>query len=87
MTAPRASASGKRRPASGITIDAGQLTRLRQEKSWDRDDLAREARLSPSMIGKIENRERRPRAATLAAICRALGCEPAELLTPERKTA
>jgi DNA-binding Xre family transcriptional regulator len=80
MTAKRASVSGVRHPASGINIDARKLTRMRQEKSWDRGDLAREAGLSASMIEKIENRERRPRAATLAAICAALGCEPGDLL-------
>jgi DNA-binding Xre family transcriptional regulator len=81
MTAPRVSASGRRRPASGITIDIKRLTRMREEKSWDRSDLAKAAGLSESMISKIEIRARKPRAATLAAICAALGCEPGDLLT------
>jgi transcriptional regulator with XRE-family HTH domain len=80
MTAPRASVSGIRRPASGINIDVGRLVRLRRIKKWERIDLARESGLSSSTISKIENRERRPRAATLAAICGALGCEVEELL-------
>lgn len=80
MTAPRVSASGLRRPGSGITLAPGRLARLRHEKSWEREDLAKAAGLSTSMIGKIENRERKPRAATLAAICAALGCQPADLL-------
>ena len=83
MTAPRASASGLRRPASGIAIDAGRLTRMRKERSWDREDLARAAGLSVSMISKIENKERRPRATTLAAICAALNCTPGDLLLPD----
>ena len=80
MAPPRGSASGIRRPASGIDIDAGRLARLRIEKSWSRADLARESGVSAAMIAKIENRERRPRTATLAAICAALGCDVTELL-------
>lgn len=80
MSAPRASASGIRHPASGIAIDTGRLVRLRREKQWTRADLAEKAGLSPSMISKIENRERRPRTATLAAICAALGCGVTDLL-------
>ena len=81
MTAPRVSASGQHRPASGIVIDARRLTRMREERSWNRGDLARATGLSVSMISKIESRARRPRAATLAAICTALGCAPGDLLT------
>lgn len=88
MTAPRESASGIRRPASGITLDTGRLVRLRNERSWSRADLAKATRLSLSTISKIENAERRPRAAALAALCAALGCTPAELLPQQkRKTA
>lgn len=80
MTAPRVSATGRRRPGSGIAVDPGRLARLRAEKSWDRAALARASGLSPSMIVMIERGERRPRPATLAALCRALGCAPADLL-------
>lgn len=85
MTAPRASASGIRRPASGIIIDAGQLTRLRKDKYWERDDLARETGLSSSMIRKLETGERRARLSTLKALCDALGCAPGDLV-PEMRT-
>jgi len=88
MTTKRASVTGIRRPASGIDIDAGRLIRLRQERSWERADLAEAAGLSPSMISKIENEERRPRAGTLAAICAALGCQVEDLLPAlEERTA
>ena len=83
MVAPRASASGRRRPGSGITLAPGRLSRLRKEKSWKREDLAREAGVSVFTISKIENGERKPRTATLAAICAALGCTPADLLPAE----
>jgi transcriptional regulator with XRE-family HTH domain len=90
MTAPRKSASGIRRPASGITIDTERLVRMREEEGWGPADLAEEAGLSPSTISKIENRERRPSAAALGAICDALGCQPVDLLPavkPKRRTA
>ena len=80
MSAPRARATGLRRPASGIAIDTGQLARLRIGKGWNQSDLAREAGLSPSTISMIEKRERRPSAATLNALCTALGCTPTVLL-------
>ncbi len=81
MNTPRASATGARRPASGITIDTGRLIWLRIEKGWERPDLARETGLSLSMIRKIESGERRPRADTLKKLCTALGCQPSALRT------
>lgn len=89
MDAPRASATGIRRPASGITIDTGRLVRLRREKSWERHDLAREAGVSVSMIAMIERKQRRPSTGTLRAICTALGCNATDLLPelPEKRTA
>lgn len=86
MTAPRPSVSGQRRPGAGIALAPGRLTRLRQEKSWEREDLAAATGLSVSAITKIENRERRPRAATLAVICTAIGCTPADLLPEPEPT-
>lgn len=85
MTAPRKSASGIRHPASGVTLGAGRLARMRNERSWSRADLAEKTGLSVSTISKIENRERRPRAAAFAAICTAFGCAPTDLLPPNQK--
>jgi transcriptional regulator with XRE-family HTH domain len=84
MASPRKSVSGLRLPGAGITLAPGRVAALRKQKSWKREDLAEAAGLSVSTIRKIENRERRPRAATLATLCKALGCEPADLL-PEQK--
>jgi transcriptional regulator with XRE-family HTH domain len=36
--------------------------------------------ITPDAIAKIENGWRRPKTATLARMCAALGCEPADLL-------
>lgn len=38
--------------------------------------------ITPDAIAKIENGHRRPKTATLARMCDALGCEPADLLPP-----
>ncbi len=84
---PRATASGNRRPGSGIDIDVERLMELRYAKGWERRDLARETGLSMSTIRKIETRDRRPRAHALKALCDALGCEPADLLVSEKRTA
>jgi DNA-binding Xre family transcriptional regulator len=81
---PRKSASGLRLPGAGIVLAPGRLAALRKAKHMNAGDLARATGLSVSTIQKIENRERRPRAATLAVICRALSCEPQDLL-PEQK--
>jgi transcriptional regulator with XRE-family HTH domain len=71
-----------RRPASGITIDTERLTRLRNEKAWTREELGTRAGVSPATVAKWENGKRRPKPAHLGQLCRALGCEPADLLAP-----
>lgn len=78
----RESVTGIRRPASGIAIDRKQLKRLREGKTWSREEMGKRAGISPATVTKLENGERRPKPATLAAICEALGCEPSDLLAP-----
>lgn len=39
--------------------------------------------ITPDAIAKIENGHRRPKTTTLARMCKALGCEPEDLLPPE----
>jgi transcriptional regulator with XRE-family HTH domain len=80
MEKQRVSVTGIRRPNSGITIDVKRLKRLREEKTWSRQMLGRKAGISQATVAKLENGERRPKPATLAALCDALGCEAAELL-------
>lgn len=81
-TYARESVSGIRRPASGIDIDKKRLVRLREERTWTREELGKRAGLSRSAIAKVETGERRPSIATLAAICEALECTPSDLLAP-----
>jgi transcriptional regulator with XRE-family HTH domain len=71
---------------SGTNIDTKRLIRLREERTWSRDLMSKRTGLSPSAIAKIENGERRPSISTLALICDALGCEPADLLAPLEET-
>jgi DNA-binding Xre family transcriptional regulator len=84
MNAPRQreSVTGVRHPASGINIDTVKLKQMREERTWSREMLGKRAGISPATVTKLETGERRPKPATLAAICEALCCEPAELLVP-----
>lgn len=82
MEKERERTTGIRRPNSGITIDIKRLKRLREEKTWSRQMLGRKAGISPQTVAKLETGDRRPKPATLAALCDALGCEPTDLLAP-----
>jgi transcriptional regulator with XRE-family HTH domain len=87
MEKPRERLTEIRRPASGIDIDAERLVRLRNEKPWSREKLAAAAGISPASVAKYENGTRRPKTEALAALCRALGCAPGDLLPAERAPA
>lgn len=74
-----------RRPAAGIAIDPAKLIALRERHALSRQDLADLVLIggkpmSRDAIAKIENGARRPKPATLRAICDALKCTPADLL-------
>lgn len=77
-----------KRPGAGVTVDRARLVRLRQEAMLSRADLARkmsdgpdgEFTITPDAIAKIENGFRRPKPATLARLCMALGVGSDQLL-------
>lgn len=75
-----------RRPASGVAIDPERLRRMRERRALNRQQLAEMVimpngkPMSRDAIAKIENGARRPKPATLRALCDALGCEPDDLL-------
>lgn len=75
--------TGEEYEGSGFPVDAAKLVRLRRSKPWSRARLAREAGLSAWSVKSYERGYRRPRAESLEALCRALGCEVSELLVPE----
>jgi transcriptional regulator with XRE-family HTH domain len=93
MTSERAtSRTAIKRPGAGIGIDRDQLVRLRQGALLSRAQLASAMSdddsatnpdawsITPDAIAKIENGWRRPKTATLARLCKALGCTPEDLL-------
>lgn len=67
----------------GVTIDRRRLAELREDKGWNRQQLAAASGLSYSAIAKYEKtggpNERNPRPRAFKALCDALGCDPAEL--------
>jgi transcriptional regulator with XRE-family HTH domain len=75
--------TGEEYEGSGFAIDSAKLVRLRKDKPWSRARLAREAGLSAWSVKSYERGYRRPRAESLEALCRALGCEARDLMAPE----
>jgi transcriptional regulator with XRE-family HTH domain len=85
MTSGRAGRTAIKRPGAGIDIDRVQLIRMRQVKLMSRAQLAEamsngDFSITPDAIAKIENGYRRPKTATLARMCMALGCDAVALL-------
>jgi transcriptional regulator with XRE-family HTH domain len=54
----------------------------RELRGWSAADLARHAGVSEAAVSRIEARKRRPNAATVAKLARALGLPLADLLEP-----
>lgn len=89
---PRAEVPLWLRRNSGWTVDTEAVRRLRGQRSrmngdrarkWTDGDLAAAAArhwFSRDMVNKIETGDRRPSARTLAAFCKVLDCEPADLM-------
>ncbi|WP_251976424.1 helix-turn-helix domain-containing protein [Salinicola avicenniae] len=60
----------------------GQLKRLRQERGWSLDRLARESGVSKAMLGQIERHESTPTIATLWRIASGLHAPISSFLQP-----
>lgn len=78
---------GRGRDAEGGPIDVrglqalGQtINRLREERGWSVNDLAREADVAPATLVNLEDRTDEPRWGTLRRIARALDTELVDLL-------
>lgn len=56
------------------------IVRLREERGWSVNDLAREADIAPAALVSLENRTNEPRWGTLRRIARALDTELEDLL-------
>lgn len=64
---------------NGESVGA-HIRAAREARGMSMSELARAARLSPGAVSRIEHGEREPGSGTLAAIARALGVEPGELM-------
>jgi transcriptional regulator with XRE-family HTH domain len=57
-----------------------RLKELRGELDLSQDDVAREADIHPTAIGRLERGSREPRLTTILRVARGLGVNPSELL-------
>lgn len=57
-----------------------RLKELREELDLSQDDVAREADIHPTAIGRLERGSREPRLTTILRVARGLGVSPSELL-------
>jgi transcriptional regulator with XRE-family HTH domain len=69
----------------GRTPLADRVILERARRDWSQEDLAREARVSPATIAKVETGRGGVRARTLYKIAAALGTEATELYELARK--
>lgn len=59
---------------------ARNLKRLRLEKGWSQEELADQAGLHRTYVSGVERAVRNPTITIVAALAKALGVAPAELL-------
>jgi transcriptional regulator with XRE-family HTH domain len=57
-----------------------RLKELRGDLDLSQDDVAREADIHPTAIGRLERGSREPRLTTILRVARGLGVNPGELL-------
>jgi transcriptional regulator with XRE-family HTH domain len=73
-----------RRPAPiddrGLEALVQTVVRLREEREWSVNDLARESDIAPATLVSLEDRTNEPRWGTLRRIARALDTELEDLL-------
>lgn len=64
----------------GLQALVQTIVRLREERDWSVNDLAREADVAPATLTSLEDRTNEPRWGTLRRIARALDTELEDLL-------
>ena len=57
-----------------------EVSRLRKQKGWSQDELAKQSGLHRTYIGSIEREERNISIINLQKIAKALGVKPSELI-------
>ncbi|MDP2826542.1 MAG: helix-turn-helix transcriptional regulator [Sulfuritalea sp.] len=70
---------------SARAILAGNLRRLRKERSWSQEDLALEAELHRTFVAHVERQVRNISVDNIEKLARALGVHTFELLKPHHK--
>jgi transcriptional regulator with XRE-family HTH domain len=67
-----------------MRIDGQKVRRLREQKLWTREDLAKRADVSPDQVGRIERGvTASPQMRTVRGLVDALEVEPAELMSED----
>lgn len=61
-------------------LDGTALRRIRHDHGWTLEDLSYASGVSVSFLNDMEHSRRNGSIHTLVRICRALGCDPAEIL-------
>lgn len=64
---------------------AANIRRLRKQRGWSQDALAREAGIDQNAVSLIENRRANPTIVAIEGLAKALGVPIAELLAPPLK--
>jgi transcriptional regulator with XRE-family HTH domain len=75
------------RKSAALRALAANLRRLREQRGWSQDALAREARVDQNAISLIENRRSNPTVVAIESLAKALDVPIVELLAPKPKRA
>jgi transcriptional regulator with XRE-family HTH domain len=81
-----------RRPESDADAQAAseafgaRLKEIRVQQGLSQDDVAREADVHPTAIGRLERGSREPRLTTILRIAHGLGVQPGDLVNPLAKS-
>jgi len=62
------------------------LNRLRRDKGWNQEELAKKAGISLGQVSKIERNKDKPKLETIYSLINALGCTPNALLNDVKET-
>jgi DNA-binding XRE family transcriptional regulator len=78
--------SGDKKYVSGTkksyVVDGAKVRRLREERFWTQEQLAKTAHLSPQRLSEIERRGGGINVSTLRSLAATLGVSPRDLKTP-----
>jgi transcriptional regulator with XRE-family HTH domain len=73
------------RKSAAVRTLAVNIRRLRKQRGWSQDALAREAGVDQNAVSLIENRRANPTIVAIEGLAKALDVPVVELLAPEPK--